>query len=64
MNWEVKFSYQVLSDVYLKGTYASIGLNQTLSKEKGQPVYAIYEDGGLIVHDDQIESFGHVDLFE
>ena len=38
MNWEVKFSYQVLSDVYLKGTYASIGLNQTLSKEKGQPV--------------------------
>lgn len=33
-------------------------------KEKGQPVYAIYEDGGLIVHDNQIESFGHVDLFE
>lgn len=33
-------------------------------KEKGQPVYAIYEDGGLIAANDKIELFGRVELFD
>lgn len=32
-------------------------------QEKNQPVYAIYEDGGVIVDEKSIEFFGNVELF-
>lgn len=37
---------------------------ERVQKEKGQTVYALYEDGGLIVNSRKIELFGKVDTFE
>ena len=37
---------------------------QRVVKEKHKKVYALYEDGGMVVSDEQLELFGNVEVFE
>lgn len=67
-----EFSYKTglgcINDFKIEVHYHASNLQRNyierVMKEKNQPVYAIYEEGGLIVDAGKIELFGKVDLFE
>lgn len=51
-------------ECHYKANKLQINCIERVQNEKRLPVYAIYEDGGVVVHDSKLELFGNVECYD